>query len=143
MHVTVSKEIEEQLDLTGMEPDDWFLFCKKCLFQMSKNTAMQPMCPNCGTRLLIATVREKDMVYCVGSGVPRWLNEWLKINSSPEGYKYVCWYLDHNVCKEISACADRLGHSVSVDGIVIWQQDYDDLVAVVARGGMEGDSGDQ
>ena len=61
--------------------------------------------------------------------VPLWFDQWLKIHSSPAGYEYVCWYLNHNDYEEISACSDRFGHSVMVDHITIWGQDHPDLRA--------------
>jgi len=57
-------------------------------------------------------------------GTPQWLDEWLKIHSSPAGREYVHWYLKHNDYEEILATSDRSGHSVMVDYTVIWGEDY-------------------
>ena len=59
--------------------------------------------------------------------IPHWIREWLKIYSSPQGYRHVCWYLNNNEFDEIVASSGRTRHKVIVDGITIWQEEHPDL----------------
>jgi len=56
-----NKDIEHNFNLNGMVVGDWFLGCYRCWFQMGIKVAAKPVCPECGNRLSILTVTQKDI----------------------------------------------------------------------------------
>ena len=56
-----NQDIKHKFKLDGMVVGDWFLSCTHCWFQLGVKIAAKPICQECGNRLSILEVTQKDV----------------------------------------------------------------------------------
>lgn len=48
-------DVSDKARALNLHPGEWQLFCPNCDFKEEKNAAINPTCPECGSRLHIAS----------------------------------------------------------------------------------------
>jgi hypothetical protein len=58
----LDRNIKHKFNLKGLKIEDSFLGCNKCWFRHELHTGVKPICPECGNRMNLYYVTEKDMM---------------------------------------------------------------------------------